>query len=233
MTVEKQGRHVLAWLFSSACGHTHPSNLLYSVFFFFFCSYELDDAQRRAAAMRPLTLHVSALSDSEYDLYTTSLNDLDSTDSNTNIPSTTHVRDDAHYERTSVGAREARAWLRGRHSDLPASDIDAVSSGFPLNPSNQLTPASFAFLDPCRSSNYFVPICCPQIRSQVANFLLHFVSSYMPSRVKGLTERSRSFRVSGFLLYLDQRPGINVLSYPTRTQHGLLITSPYSISESS
>ncbi|KAH0834650.1 hypothetical protein J3R83DRAFT_10160 [Lanmaoa asiatica] len=78
--------------------------------------------------MRPLTLHVSALSDSEYNLYTTSLNDLatDSTDGNANISSTTNVRGDAHYDRTSVGVREARAWLRGRYSDLPASDIDAI-----------------------------------------------------------------------------------------------------------
>lgn len=83
--------------------------------------------------MRPLTLHVSALSDSEYDLYTTSLNDL-TTDCNGNIPGTSHARDDAHYERTSIGAREVRAWLRGRYSDLPTSDIDAVSSGFLLDP---------------------------------------------------------------------------------------------------
>lgn len=89
--------------------------------------------------MRPLTLHVSALSDSEYNLYTTSLNDLttDSADGNTNIPSSTHVRDDARYERTYVGAREARAWLRGRYSDVPASDIDAVSAGItPTRPDN-------------------------------------------------------------------------------------------------
>ena len=76
--------------------------------------------------MRPLTLHVSALSDYEYDLYTASLNDL-ATDTNTDFTYTTPVRDDAHYERTSVGVREVRAWLRGRYSNLPASDIDSVS----------------------------------------------------------------------------------------------------------
>ena len=92
--------------------------------------------------MRPLTLHVSALSDTEYDLYTASLNDLatESTDSTTNVPTTTSVRGDAHYERTSVGAREVRAWLRGRYSDLPASDIDAVSSG--VTPTDPTTNTS-------------------------------------------------------------------------------------------
>lgn len=88
--------------------------------------------------MRPLTLHVSALSDSEYDLYTASLNDLttDSTDSNANLPRPALVRNDARYERTSVGVREARAWLRGRYSGLPASDIDAVSAGIITTRSN-------------------------------------------------------------------------------------------------
>lgn len=88
--------------------------------------------------MRPLTLHVSALSDSEYDLYTTSLNDLasDTTNTNTSVSTATHGRDDAYYERMSVGVREARAWLRGRYPDLPASDIDAVSSDFTLHPSD-------------------------------------------------------------------------------------------------
>lgn len=88
--------------------------------------------------MRPLTLHVSALSDSEYDLYTASLDDLatDSTNRNIYIPST-HVRNDAHYERASVSVREVRAWLRGRYSNLLASDIDAVSSGItPTRPSD-------------------------------------------------------------------------------------------------
>ena len=96
---------------------------------------EDDDAQRRAATMRPLTLHVSALSDSEYTLYTASLNDLatDSTHAgNAKFPGT-HVRNDAYYERASVNVREVRAWLRGRYSNLRASDIDAVSSPTRLN----------------------------------------------------------------------------------------------------
>ncbi|KAG6370875.1 hypothetical protein JVT61DRAFT_10897 [Boletus reticuloceps] len=93
--------------------------------------------------MRPLTLHVSALSDTEYDLYMASLNDL-VTDSDTNVQST-NVRDDAHYERTSVGVREVRAWLRGRYSSLLASDIDSILKFFCPNmlPSDTLTGGQF------------------------------------------------------------------------------------------
>ncbi|KIJ11819.1 hypothetical protein PAXINDRAFT_118627 [Paxillus involutus ATCC 200175] len=91
--------------------------------------------------MRPLELHVSALSDSEYNLYTASLNDLSVTVDT--APSA--VCDDAHYERMSVGVREARAWLRGRYSDLAASDIDAILKLFCPNmlPSDSLTDGQF------------------------------------------------------------------------------------------
>ncbi|KIJ63004.1 hypothetical protein HYDPIDRAFT_176112 [Hydnomerulius pinastri MD-312] len=91
--------------------------------------------------MRPLTLHVSALSDAEYNLYTASLDDL-SVSSDTD-PAAVH--DDAHYERMSVGVREARAWIRGRYSDLPASDIDAILKLFHPNmlPSDSLTGGQF------------------------------------------------------------------------------------------
>lgn len=70
--------------------------------------------------MRPLILHVSALNDLEYNLFTSSLNDLAvSPDPNT-------VQDDAHFEAMSVGVREVRAWLRGRYPNLPTADIDKV-----------------------------------------------------------------------------------------------------------
>ncbi|KAF9237711.1 hypothetical protein BU15DRAFT_48378 [Melanogaster broomeanus] len=91
--------------------------------------------------MRPLTLHVSALNDSEYNLYTASLDDLSVTgDADPSV-----VYDDAHYERVFVGAREARAWLRGRYSDLPASDIDAILKLFCPNmlPSDSLSGGQF------------------------------------------------------------------------------------------
>ncbi|KAG1727533.1 hypothetical protein EDB19DRAFT_1914203 [Suillus lakei] len=70
--------------------------------------------------MRPLTLHVSALNDLEYNLYTSSLNDLAVS------PDPTTVHDDAHFEAMSVGVREVRAWLRGRYPHLPAADIDRI-----------------------------------------------------------------------------------------------------------
>ncbi|KAI6121991.1 hypothetical protein F5141DRAFT_1093952 [Pisolithus sp. B1] len=93
------------------------------------------------ASMRPLTLHASALSDVEYDLYTSSLNELCVT--NDTDPSI--ARDDAHFETTTVGVREARAWLRGRYHDLPASDIDDILRLFSpsLMPSDTLTGGQF------------------------------------------------------------------------------------------
>ncbi|KAH7881884.1 hypothetical protein F5I97DRAFT_462945 [Phlebopus sp. FC_14] len=89
--------------------------------------------------MRPLTLHVSALSDLEYNLYTASLDDLSVTSD------TDAVHDDGYYERMTVGVREARAWLRGRYLDLPASDIDAILKLFHPNmlPSDSLTGGQF------------------------------------------------------------------------------------------
>ncbi|KAG1890478.1 uncharacterized protein F5891DRAFT_1071994 [Suillus fuscotomentosus] len=68
--------------------------------------------------MRPLILHVSALNDLEYNLFTSSLNDLAVS------PDTVH--DDAHFEVMSVGVREVRAWLRGRYPNLPTADIDKI-----------------------------------------------------------------------------------------------------------
>ena len=70
--------------------------------------------------MRQLVLHVSALNDDEYLLYTSSIADLVLDDN------TTAKRDDAYYENLTVGVREARAWLRGRYSDIPIASIDAV-----------------------------------------------------------------------------------------------------------
>ena len=73
--------------------------------------------------MRRLTLHTSALNDAEYDLYTSSLDDL--AESTTDDPKKS--ADDAYYEHLNVGVREARAWLRGRYSHISVSEIDSVS----------------------------------------------------------------------------------------------------------
>ncbi|PFH45493.1 hypothetical protein AMATHDRAFT_88789 [Amanita thiersii Skay4041] len=79
--------------------------------------------------MRQLTLHASALNDSEYDLYTSSLNDIalqDEHESPSINGKPTVAHDDAHYERMTIGVREVRAWLRGRYSHVPATTIDAI-----------------------------------------------------------------------------------------------------------
>jgi hypothetical protein len=72
--------------------------------------------------MRRLNLHASALNDSEYELYTSSLTDLDDTEED--AASTAH--DDAYYERMKIGVREVRGWLRGRYSHVSPTSIDAV-----------------------------------------------------------------------------------------------------------
>lgn len=77
----------------------------------------------RCMASRPLNLHVSALNDAEYDLYTTSLADITLSDNES-----TH--DDAYFETLSVSVREARAWLRGRYSHISAATLDSVNRDF-------------------------------------------------------------------------------------------------------
>jgi len=69
-------------------------------------------------SMRPLSLHASALNDEEYALFSSSLLDLASPDN--------PCDDDTHFEKLSVSIREARAWLRGRYSDLPVSNLNEV-----------------------------------------------------------------------------------------------------------
>ncbi|KAJ7594071.1 hypothetical protein C8J56DRAFT_427299 [Mycena floridula] len=73
---------------------------------------------------RRLDLHASALSDSEYSLYTSILSDI----TLSNDPDIPH--DDAYYNQQTVGVREARAWLRGRYSHVPASNIDSILKFF-------------------------------------------------------------------------------------------------------
>ena len=75
--------------------------------------------------MRRLALHASALSDAEYDLYTTILRDIALADDD-NQTGSRGAPDDTHFENMNIGVREARAWLRGRYSHLQASTIDKV-----------------------------------------------------------------------------------------------------------
>lgn len=70
--------------------------------------------------MRQLSLHVSALNDSEYDFYTTSLIDLAEDESEPT------ARNNEYLDNLAVGVREARAWMKGRFSHIPVSKIDEV-----------------------------------------------------------------------------------------------------------
>jgi hypothetical protein len=73
-------------------------------------------------ATRPLTLHASALTHEEYTLYTTFLCNLAGEDEDTR----NHHHDDSYYAALKISAREARAWIRGRYTDLPPPSVDAV-----------------------------------------------------------------------------------------------------------
>ncbi|KAF5380141.1 hypothetical protein D9615_006307 [Tricholomella constricta] len=93
-------------------------------------------------AMRPLTLHASALNDAEYDLYTTSLNDLAWAEDGEDGKQT---HDDAYYEQMRIGVREARGWLRGRYAHLALGDIDAILRLFSpgMRPADVLSGGQF------------------------------------------------------------------------------------------
>jgi hypothetical protein len=75
--------------------------------------------------MRSLFLHVSALNDDEYTLFTSSFADL--------VASDPPLKPDDDFEKLTVSIREARAWLRGRYPDLPVSDLDQVRLSLSLS----------------------------------------------------------------------------------------------------
>jgi len=75
--------------------------------------------------MRSLFLHVSALNDDEYTLFTSSFADLVAPDP--------PLKSDDDFEKLTVSIREARAWLRGRYPDLPVSDLDQVRISLSLS----------------------------------------------------------------------------------------------------
>ena len=78
---------------------------------------------------RRLSLHASALSDNEYQLYTTSLLSIVSVEDDGAVSSlqSSNNMDDAYYENMKINVRETRAWLRGRYSHLPSLIIDKVT----------------------------------------------------------------------------------------------------------
>jgi hypothetical protein len=78
--------------------------------------------------MRELSLHASALSDAEYQLYTSSLQDLawvDNLDADGQEGSTSG-HGDAYYEQLEIGIREVRGWMRGRYMHVAPTSIDEV-----------------------------------------------------------------------------------------------------------
>lgn len=82
--------------------------------------------------MRSLSLHVSALNDDEYTLFTSSFTDLVAPDP--------PLKSDDDFEKLTVSIREARAWLRGRYPDL--SDLDQVRFSLSPPPDSFLTISS-------------------------------------------------------------------------------------------
>lgn len=73
--------------------------------------------------MRPLALHLSALSNDEYELFTQALEEVDSyTERGRNT-----IKTDGYYARPLVGLHDAREWLRRCFSDIASPDIDNVS----------------------------------------------------------------------------------------------------------
>lgn len=76
--------------------------------------------------MRQLSLHASALNDEEYNIYTTSLTDLDDSEQDPASTNKNVTHDDAYYERMKIGVREVRGWMRGRYANVPPANIDAI-----------------------------------------------------------------------------------------------------------
>ena len=74
---------------------------------------------------RPLTLHISALSNEEFELYTRSLREL-ATLENAGTGSSRTVSDGDYYERLSFNAGDTRAWLKGRYPYVTIEKIDLV-----------------------------------------------------------------------------------------------------------
>ncbi|KAF8514016.1 hypothetical protein BU17DRAFT_94902 [Hysterangium stoloniferum] len=86
---------------------------------------------------RPLTLHVSALSDAEYAAYTQSLSEL---------ASPVSPGKDAEWETVVLSVREARGWIRGRYGAcVDGAIIDQILKNFApeLGPQDVLTGGQF------------------------------------------------------------------------------------------
>ncbi|KAF8511987.1 hypothetical protein JB92DRAFT_3143919 [Gautieria morchelliformis] len=93
----------------------------------------------RMTARRPLTLHVSALSDAEYAAFTAALRELAA-------PAPAAAHSESAWEDVALGVREARGWLRGRYGAvLDGTVIDQILKHFSpeLAPQDTLTRGQF------------------------------------------------------------------------------------------
>ncbi|TCD64223.1 hypothetical protein EIP91_004358 [Steccherinum ochraceum] len=85
---------------------------------------------------RSLSLHVSALNDTEYDYFTASFSDLlDDPDA---FPT-----DDSRYDQATISTRETRAWLRGRYSSVSLPELDTILRTITPNSNDVLTGGQF------------------------------------------------------------------------------------------
>ncbi|KZV91915.1 hypothetical protein EXIGLDRAFT_718839 [Exidia glandulosa HHB12029] len=86
---------------------------------------------------RPLTLHLSALSDDEYTLYTSSLSEI-------STPPPSNDGTDSWWEDRIVSLREARGWMRGRYG-VDGVVIDKILRNFSptLGPADTLSAGQF------------------------------------------------------------------------------------------
>lgn len=93
------------------------------------------------AAHRPLTLHVSALSNEEFELFTHSLEELATLDYG-GIGSRRALLEH-NYERLSFNCCDVRAWLKGRYLGMTIEKIDAVSHLYSLRSALLMMDATF------------------------------------------------------------------------------------------
>ena len=112
-------------------------------------------------AARRLFLHVSALSDLEYDVYTAALRDV------MDLDSTGEVHFDEDIVNQALGLREVRAWMKGRYQDV--NHIDKVGQkansmrSFSVDRSSVTDPETF-LSRPWTSRCYhrWPILCCSQ-----------------------------------------------------------------------
>jgi hypothetical protein len=123
--------------------------------------------------MRSLFLHVSALNDDEYTLFTSSFADLVATDP--------PLKPDNDFEKITVSIHEARAWLRGRYPDLPMSDLNQILRIFPTNPGHDATLVRGQFFTILRLVLQFVAEQSLTETSSLSKVRVHLSSSWCPA----------------------------------------------------